>query len=320
MIIRRTTTLLVTLAALLAFAMPAAAGAATNHATSSNWAGYVVGKPRVRFHSVAGTWVQPAATCAAGERRFSAYWVGIGGMHAKSNALEQIGTQADCSSRGQAFYSAWYELVPAGPVGVRLKVRPGDIMSARVTVARRTIKFHLANRTLGTAFRAQVPVKHLDVSTAEWIVEAPSECDADGCQPAPLANFGTASFTGASATNTAGHTGAIASPAWSATAISLTPDVGGAVPADAADGASEGGATPGPLSASGDAFTVTYEGAPAPAPAPVPTPEPTPAPAPVPTPAPPTPTPAPTPTPTPLPPIPVTPLPLPIPPAAPPAS
>ncbi|HMJ33174.1 MAG TPA: G1 family glutamic endopeptidase [Baekduia sp.] len=301
--IRRTTTLLITLAALLAFAVPAEAGAATHYATSSNWAGYVVGKPGVRFHSVAGTWVQPAATCTPGARRYSAYWIGIGGYHAKTHALEQIGTQADCSSTGEPFYSAWYELVPAGPVDVHLKVRPGDKMSAHVTVSHGTVRFRLANLTLGTVFTAREPARHLDVKTAEWIVEAPSNCGTGACHTLPLADFGTAGFANARATNTAGRTGPIADPAWSATAVSLSPEAGDSSPANLAVGGPAASATPGALSANGDAFTVSYAGAPVPVPVPTP-----------PAPEPPTPEPLP-PTPVPLPP---TPTPLPIAPGVPP--
>jgi hypothetical protein len=319
---RRRTPFLATLAALLAFAVPADAGAATQHATSSNWAGYSVEQSGVRFHSVAGSWVQPTANCTSGQRGYSAYWIGLGGIHTNSNALEQIGTQADCSSKGQSFYSAWFELVPAGPVNVHLKVRPGDKMSARVTVSGRMVRFYIANRTLGTAFTKQVPAKHLDVSTAEWIVEAPSGCSGNSCQTLPLADFGTASFTGARATSARGHTGVIANPAWAATAIALSPDGGDGSPTSIAASGSIAGATPSELSPSGDAFTVTYSGAgtapPIPAPAPAPTPAPVPVPVPTPAPAP-APTPAPAP-PTPLPPLPVppTPLPLPISPAVPP--
>jgi hypothetical protein len=322
--IRATTSLLVTLAAFVAFALPADARAATNHATSSNWAGYAASGSGVRFRSVAASWVQPAATCTAGERRYSAYWIGLGGMHSTSTALEQIGTQVDCSSTGHPVYSAWYELVPAGPVSVHLAVNPGDKLSAKVTVSRGRVKLHLANRTRGTAFTTtrRLPAKRLDVSSAEWIVEAPSACDASGCHTLPLANFGSASFTGARATNVAGRTGPIAHPAWSATAIDLSPGGGdGSLPTGLAVDSSVAGATPSGLSAGGDAFTVTYNGAPAPTTAPAPAPEPVPpAPEPTPVPASPAPsTPAPaSPAPAPIP-LPTLPLPLPVAPASPPA-
>jgi hypothetical protein len=264
--VRRTTTLLTTLATLLAVAPASDARAPMHPAQSANWAGYVVSKPGVRFRRVASTWVQPAATCSAGQRQYSAYWVGLGGFHSTATALEQIGTQADCSSKGQAFYSAWYELVPAASVHVPLAVRPGDTLSASVTVSGKTVKLYLANRTTGKVFARKVHAKHIDVTAADWIAEAPSSCDQGGCHPLPLADFGSMSFAGARATNTAGHTGSIRDPAWSPTAIALSSDVGLSFGAGVGTGGTSAGATPSGLSPSGDAFTVTYQEAPLPAP------------------------------------------------------
>jgi Peptidase A4 family len=279
--IRRTTTLLTTLAALLACAAPVEADNAAHRASSVNWAGYAVSSPGVRFRRVASTWVQPGATCAAGERRYSAYWVGIGGFHSTAKALEQIGTQANCSSKGEAFYSAWYELVPAASVHIPLAVHPGDTLSASVTVSRKRVKLYLANRTTGKVFATQLRAKHIDRTAAEWIAEAPSTCDHGGCHPLPLANFGAMSFAGARATDTAGHGGPIADPSWSPTAIALSPDPGLDIGAGFDTGGALGGATPSGLSAGGDAFTVTYQEAPLPAPAtPEPQPEPSPPPPP----------------------------------------
>lgn len=254
----------------LAFAVPAPAEAATRTVRSSNWAGYAVSKPAVRFRRVAGTWVQPAASCTAGPRRYSAYWLGLGGFHSTSAALEQIGTQVDCSSLGESFYSAWYELVPAPPVHLALRVRPGDTLSASVTVSRHAVKLYLANRTTGAAFARQLRAEPVDVTSAEWVVEAPSTCDAIGCRPLPLANFGSASFSAASATSTAGHRGAIADPAWAATAITLSPYASHGIRTGPSLAGSSAGATPGDLSATGDAFTVTYQDVPVSAPGPNP--------------------------------------------------
>jgi hypothetical protein len=273
--IRRTTTLLTTLAALLAFTGPVQADNGPHRTSSVNWAGYAVSSPGVRFRRVASTWVQPAATCTGGDRRYSAYWVGLGGFHSTARALEQIGSQANCSSKGQAFYSAWYELVPAASVHIPLTVRPGDTLSASVTVSGRGVKLYLANRTRGTVFAKQLRAKHIDVTAAEWIAEAPSACDNGGCHPLPLADFGAMSFAGARATATSGHGGPIADRAWSPTAIALSPDPGLSIGAGFDTGGASGGATPSGLSAGGDAFTVTYQEAPLPAP---PTPEPGPAP------------------------------------------
>jgi hypothetical protein len=268
---RRTTTVLAALAALLPFSLPAHADAATHPARSSNWSGYAVSKHDVRFRRVAGTWVQPAARCAAGPRRYSAYWLGLGGFHSTSTALEQIGTQVDCSSLGEAVYSAWYELVPAAPVHISIPLRPGDTLSASVIVSRHAVKLYLANRTTGARFATQRRAERVDVTSAEWVVEAPSACDAVGCQPLPLANFGTASFSNASATNTAGHRGPIADPAWAATAITLTPFADHGIGTDRILPGSSAEAKPGDLSATGDGFTVTYQDLPASAPGTPPT-------------------------------------------------
>src|SRR5947209_18951858 len=95
---------------------PAAAEAATRSATSSNWAGYAVSRSGVRYRHVSGTWVQPPVDCSASSgRSYSAMWVGLGGLSGGSQALEQNGTEADCS-RGSPGYSAWYQLGPEAPV------------------------------------------------------------------------------------------------------------------------------------------------------------------------------------------------------------
>ena len=48
---------------------------------------------------------------SAGSATYSSVWVGLGGYAQTSRALEQIGTEADCSAAGQATYSAWFEVV-----------------------------------------------------------------------------------------------------------------------------------------------------------------------------------------------------------------
>ncbi|MCW3064282.1 MAG: hypothetical protein JWN32_1454 [Solirubrobacterales bacterium] len=260
----RPTTFLAALAALATFqplAVRAQADAGTRQASSSNWAGYVVSKAGVRFRRVTGTWVQPAASCAPGPRRYSAYWLGLGGFHSSSSALEQIGTQVDCSSVGRPVYSAWYELVPALPVHIALRVRPGDTLSASTTVSGHTVKLHLANRTTGATFSKRLRATHVDVTSAEWIVEAPASCDASGCQTLPLANFGSATFTAARATTTAAHRGPIADPAWATTAMTLSSDANVGIGAGLTVPGSSATAAPGPLSAGGDGFTVTYQDA-----------------------------------------------------------
>jgi Peptidase A4 family len=247
-----------TLVALLAaLAAPSGAHAASWATTSSNWAGYAASEPGIRFGRVSATWTAPQAHCGSGGRRYSAVWVGLGGLHSTSKALEQVGTEADCAG-GKGYYSAWYELVPDAPVRLGLTVRPGDTISAAVTVSGHSVKLFIANRTRGTSFTKQLTPARVDVSSAEWIVEAPSACiDDGGCRTLPLADFGTTPFAGARATSATGHSGTITDPAWSAVAITLTPGRGPGHMRFTTD-AGTGSAAPAGLSPAGDAFTVTY--------------------------------------------------------------
>lgn len=246
------------LTALVALAPPTGASASTWATTSSNWAGYATSQPGTTFRHVSGTWIAPAAHCGSGDRRYSAVWLGLGGLHTTAKALEQVGTEADCAG-GKGYYSAWYEIVPAAPVKLGLTVRPGDTMSASVAVSSRSVKLFVADKTRGTSFTKQLDVARVDVSSAEWIVEAPSACGDNGsCRALPLANFGTTSFASVKATSATGHTGTISDPAWSAVAITLSTRAQGLrFTADQGSGT----AAPADLSPAGDAFAVTYQAA-----------------------------------------------------------
>ena len=208
------------------------------------------------FTDVAGTWVQPKATCAAGERSASAFWVGLGGFDEQSTALEQTGTEADCGARGRASYSAWYELVPAAPVTVPLKVRPGDRITGAVLVQGAKVVVSLKNLTLRKRFSKTFPlVQPLDTGSAEWVAEAPSICSANGrCSVVPLTNFGTVSFSRA-ATIGNGHPGTIADPTWDETQMSI----GGGAGAQGGSVFNPHDAVASALSADGRAFSVTWQ-------------------------------------------------------------
>jgi hypothetical protein len=246
------------IAALCAVTPPTGASASTWATTSSNWAGYATSRPGTSFRHVSGTWVAPAAHCGSGGRRYSAVWLGLGGLHTTSRALEQVGTEADCAG-GKGYYSAWYEIVPAAPVKLGLTIRPGDTMSASVAVSGRSVKLFIADRTRDTSFSKQLDVAQVDVSSAEWIVEAPSACGDNGnCRALPLANFGTTTFGSVKATSATGHTGTISDPAWSAVAITLSTRAHGLrFTTDQGSGT----AVPADLSPAGDAFAVTYQAA-----------------------------------------------------------
>lgn len=236
---------------------------------SSNWAGYVATTgPSTRslakhFTSVSATWVQPAATCTPGEPTYSAFWVGLGGYSERSEALEQIGSEADCSASGQVSYYAWYEFVPAGPEPIhKVDVSPGDTISATVRVKGDRVVVSLVNLTQATPAFTFIK-KHMhspapDTSAAEWIAEAPSNCNShNSCTPLALTNFGTVTFSSATASSVGvdgHHTGVINDPAWSWGTINLQAGSGhfryGHDLPPSAD--------PGSLAVTGDSFAVTY--------------------------------------------------------------
>jgi hypothetical protein len=238
-----------------AFAI-AAPSALADAVSSSNWAGYAAHRAGIRFTKVLARWTQPSAQCTAGHRAYSALWVGLGGYNASSDALEQIGTEVDCTVLGRVSSTAWYELVPAPSRGINMQVRPGDQMLATVTVTGNRVVLALRDTTTHRSFSRTFRSSSVDVSSAEWIVEAPSECTSNNtCRTLPLANFGSASFGSAQAQAVGGHSGAIADSFWDWTRIKLNP-IGRRFITYSGNGS--GAAVPSALSAQGDGFSVAY--------------------------------------------------------------
>jgi hypothetical protein len=71
-------------------------------------------------------------------------------------------------------------------------------------------------RPRATTRATEATVAAPDLSSAEWIAEAPSDCspfNRNGCTIEPLANFGTVAFSAASA-QAGGRVGPISDPDW----------------------------------------------------------------------------------------------------------
>jgi hypothetical protein len=247
-----------------AAASPQASSAKTVAVTQqddSNWAGYVAANSTTtttRFSSVSGSWTQPSADCGSGSPSYSAFWIGLGGYTGQH--LEQIGTSADCSANGSAVYSAWYELVPAAQVAVSMTVKPGDHLSARVAVSGTTVSLSMSDLTRHATFSKQLQMSSPSLTSAEWIAEAPSQCassagasSAEDCRILSLADFGSVSFTDASAS--AGQSGSIASGLGTVAALTLeaNPEYGRLYRT-----AAQAEASPSPLSGNGSSFTVRW--------------------------------------------------------------
>ena len=139
---------------LAAGALTLAPPALADDGVSSNWAGYAV--HGAGFHSVWASWRQPGVSCARGQTAYSAYWVGLGGYSSGSQALEQIGTEADCRN-GRPVLSAWFEMVPAASVPVSLPVSVGD----DITAPGHRVRAPRDARALGRDPAAQLPHRGL---------------------------------------------------------------------------------------------------------------------------------------------------------------
>ncbi len=271
----KTRTLLASLttAAAIVGASAGSASAATSAASESvsqNWAGYVVGgsDSSTQFSNVSGSWVQPTSKCSSGQDD-AAFWVGIGGDDGQSSSLgqsglgdgsstslEQIGTEGNCTGNGTQYY-AWYELVPAAPVQLNLAIHPGDHITASVSVNGGNTSFSLTDKTTGQSFSKTVSSPNPDTSSAEWVAEAPSQCDGSGnCTPLPLSDFGTVDFSNATATAN-GHTGPISDPNWTAQPIAL--GSGGTYDIGYGSSQNTAGASPSSLSSDGSSFSVAWQ-------------------------------------------------------------
>jgi hypothetical protein len=186
-------------------------------------------------------------------------WVGLGGYSLLSTDLEQVGTELDCNAAGHSVSTAWYELVPASSHTLGLRIRAGDQIAASVTASGGSVTVAVSDLSQHRSFQRTLHPSALDLTSAEWILEAPSACIAgtNFCRTLPLTNFGRASFSSARATTANGPANTISTGPWVHTRITLVPsgqqfvsNHSGAVPYGTARTSS--------LSPSGGSFSVTF--------------------------------------------------------------
>ena len=159
---------------------------------SNNWSGYALDG---HYTQVSASWVQPPIDCATTPRGHADLWVGLDGYFG-SETVEQIGTTAYCVLRTPQ-YHGWDEPYPEPPGGFPNPVKPGDKISASVTADRDgEFTLVLADPSEGWTRRTQVAQTTAKLTSAEVIAEAPSYRKG---HPFPLGDFGTVSFTGATA-------------------------------------------------------------------------------------------------------------------------
>jgi hypothetical protein len=160
---------------------------------SVSWAGYIVSSSfnhQRDITAVSGSWTVPTVNASAGDG-YSSAWVGIGGQQDK--ALIQVGTEQNVVN-GQAFYDAWYEMLPAYSVKIDgIIITPGDQISASITLANSDANqwnIQIADATTGQFF-SQDFFYNASRSSGEWILERST---VNG-QISNLADFGSVAFS-----------------------------------------------------------------------------------------------------------------------------
>jgi hypothetical protein len=175
--------------------------------TSTNWSGYAVLPTAVKrgqtqsVTDVKGSWTVPAVVGTG--TSYSAFWIGIDGYN--SGTVEQIGTSSDVVN-GVPSYYAWYEIYPKYPVTISMTISVGDTITADVLSTSKGFQLTITDVNTGKSFTTLQKCPQAAKSSAEWVAEAPSSMSG----VLPLANFGTVTFTGCSAT-IGGNTGSITS-------------------------------------------------------------------------------------------------------------
>jgi hypothetical protein len=224
---------------------------------STNWSGYVANLSSQAPNSVtavSGSWVVPTVTGSRHGSSYSSVWVGIDGY--SDSTVEQAGTEQDVIN-GVPQYRAWWEMYSSGlqqpEQVISMTIQPGDKITASVQYAGSgnfvlTIKDTTRNELFTTTKNTtttQSPTAQR--SSAEWIVEAPGV----GGRQASLANFGSVTFSNASATidpGTGQVTGPISDPAWQNEVIDMVTNYGTLLDSTSS------------LDSTGTQFTVTYVG------------------------------------------------------------
>lgn len=192
---------------------------------------------------MSASWVIPSVTSTS-TPAFSAIWTGIGGWFRNGNKLIQAGSEQDVLSGG-AKYSVWYEIYPKAPVTVTTANVGDSVFVSIFENAGRPNTWHITiqiNSVTKLSSDFRVNTNFAAEATAEWIVERPLLVL--GHQIAPLADFGTATFSSCTVN------GEGLSSQTSAIEVTMT-----------RDGTSSGTLLTQPSALSGNSFSVVWDAA-----------------------------------------------------------
>ena len=244
-------TLAATVACALGVVPVASASSDPETASSANWAGYVVGgsSSSTQFKSVSGSWVVPTVKCTSGQS-YSSFWVGLGGANGGSSSASSSSSWSDPSSGMRFEFELGLEHQPrAGGHRGRLRrqrlakllgvVRAGAVGAGHGQHGGPPRRPHHHQGDRGRRQRDHATEQHdhrrlvredppgLQRRCVQRRVDRRGSVSCSqgvsDCTPLPLADFGTAQFSGASATTTDGHTGTISDSDWQSAAVQLSP-------------------------------------------------------------------------------------------------
>ncbi|KAG6375465.1 peptidase A4 family-domain-containing protein [Boletus reticuloceps] len=168
---------------------------ASNVEYSSNWSGAVWDEAVGTFTTVTGTFTVPTPSGKTGSA--ASAWVGIDGDTCQT-AILQTGVDFIVGRGGSVSYDAWYEWYPDYAYDFTgISISAGDVIKTTVTATSTTSgSAVIENLTNGQTVTQDITSTYaLCEQNAEWIVEDFEE----GGRLVPLADFGTVTFTSASA-------------------------------------------------------------------------------------------------------------------------
>ncbi len=128
----------------------------------------------------------PTLNCSATKNSSVSPWLGIDGW--SSSTVEQIGFDQDCQN-GEAGYYPWVEMYPANSIYFTETVKAGDHITASVSVSGTQFTLTEKDTTRGWS-KTYHKTGSDELSSAEAIVEDL------GNGIAPVADFGSVTFTG----------------------------------------------------------------------------------------------------------------------------
>src|SRR5579875_2217703 len=166
------------------------AGVSLTVSDSSNWSGYAAMSGP--YSEVKGTFTVPAIVSGAPVDTQVSQWVGLDGTSQADPSLIQAGVDEypDTQSPNGYDVQAWWEILPAAETNITsLQVRAGDQVTVTIwQVSSGMWKINVTDDTNGQSFTTPGEAYHGPGTSAEWIVEATTECQLR-CRTALLAPF-----------------------------------------------------------------------------------------------------------------------------------